>query len=137
MEGERLRVSGVGAVMGSKRLKAIAVHGKGKVSVADEEKLDSLRKKFIGEFRGMQAFPEILSKYGTCGLTGALTLGGATPIKNWLYAGKEAFPSFEKIADGDAVIKYQTRKICMRGLSNCMRRYIRGKGWALSGVRGA
>jgi len=107
--------SGVGAVMGSKRLKAIAVHGKGKVQVADEERLDTFRKKFISEFREMKAFPEILSKYGTCGLTGALTLGGATPIKNWLLAGKEGFPSFEKIADGDALIQYQTRKYACEG----------------------
>jgi aldehyde:ferredoxin oxidoreductase len=36
--------SGFGAVMGSKKLKAIAVRGKGKTSVADPERLEGLRK---------------------------------------------------------------------------------------------
>jgi aldehyde:ferredoxin oxidoreductase len=36
--------SGFGAVMGSKKLKAVAVRGKGKVSVADPEGLEELRK---------------------------------------------------------------------------------------------
>jgi aldehyde:ferredoxin oxidoreductase len=107
--------AGVGAVMGSKRLEAVVVFGKGKTRVADQERLDSLRKSFMKEFREMKAFPEILTKYGTCGLTGALTLGGATPIKNWLYAGKQAFPSFNKIADGDTVLQYQTRKYACEG----------------------
>ncbi len=35
---------GLGAVMGSKNLKAIAVHGTGKVNVADREKVKALRK---------------------------------------------------------------------------------------------
>ena len=109
-EGRIAARSGVGAVMGSKRLKAIVVRGTEKVSVSDPEKLDHFRKQFINQIREMKAFPEILSKYGTCGLTGALTLGGATPIKNWLHAGSQAFPSFEKIADGDTVLKYQTKK---------------------------
>ena len=36
--------SGVGAVMGSKKLKAVAVRGTGKAAVADREALDRLRK---------------------------------------------------------------------------------------------
>ena len=39
--------SGVGAVMGSKKLKALAVKGNQKVPVADEGKLDELRKKYL------------------------------------------------------------------------------------------
>ncbi|MBW2053321.1 MAG: hypothetical protein JRI85_13930, partial [Deltaproteobacteria bacterium] len=37
--------NGLGSVMGSKNLKAIAVRGKGKVEVADKEKVRELRKK--------------------------------------------------------------------------------------------
>ena len=40
--------SGFGAVMGSKKLKAIAVRGNGKVSIANPEKLDEL-VKYIGD----------------------------------------------------------------------------------------
>ncbi len=40
--------SGVGTVMGSKRVKAIAVHGTKKIQVADEEKLRDAAKKWRG-----------------------------------------------------------------------------------------
>lgn len=108
--------SGVGAVMGSKRLKALAVHGKRKVAVSDKEMLDRLRKGFIKELREAKGFPRLLMDYGTCGLTEGLVAGGATPVKNWLLAGKQAFPTLDNIADFDTVIQYQVKKY---GCSNC------------------
>ena len=39
--------SGLGAVMGSKKLKAVAVQGEGKVSIADAEATESLRKEYL------------------------------------------------------------------------------------------
>lgn len=44
--------SGLGAVMGSKNLKAIAVRGKGKVEVADPEKARKLRERLRLEMKG-------------------------------------------------------------------------------------
>ena len=41
---------------------------------------------------------------------------GATPVKNWRYTGVQSFPHLEKIADGDTVIAYQSRKY---GCANC------------------
>jgi len=102
--------SGVGAVMGSKSLKALAVFGTGKTPVADVAGLDELRKEFIRKFRESEGFPDVLTKYGTCGLTGALITGGATPVKNWLLAGAQAFPDMEKVTDPDTVIAAQERK---------------------------
>ena len=55
-------------------------------------------------------------KHGTCGFTSALVASGATPIKNWLLAGEQAFPGVKQVADGDAVIRFQTRKY---GCANC------------------
>jgi aldehyde:ferredoxin oxidoreductase len=108
--------SGVGAVMGSKNLKAVVARGNRKVSVSDKEGLDQLRKAFIKQLRESEGFVKILMDYGTCGLTGMLVAGGATPFKNWLLAGAQAFPSAEKITDGDNVIQYQERKY---GCANC------------------
>jgi len=108
--------SGVGAVMGSKRLKAVTVHGKRKVAVSDKNRLDHLRKTFVKELRDAGGFPKTLVDYGTCGLTGALVASGATPIKNWLLTGEQAFPTVAKIADADTVIQYQTKKY---GCANC------------------
>jgi len=78
--------------------------------------LDRLRKGFIKELREAKGFPRLLMDYGTCGLTEGLVAGGATPVKNWLLAGKQAFPTLDKIADFDTVIQYQVKKY---GCSNC------------------
>ena len=102
--------SGVGAVMGAKKLKAVAVRGTGRASIADKDALDRLRKNFIKEMRDMPGMPQALMKHGTCGFTESLVASGATPVKNWALAGKQAFANLEKIADGDAIIQYQTRK---------------------------
>lgn len=108
--------SGVGAVMGAKRLKAVAVRGTEKVAVADPETLNRLRKQFVAEMRVMEGFPQILMKYGTCGLTESLVAGGATPIKNWRLAGEQAFPELENLTDAEGILKYQSRKY---GCANC------------------
>ncbi len=102
--------SGVGAVMGAKKLKALAVTGSGKAPIADKDALDRLRKNFINEMRDMPGMPQALMKHGTCGFTESLVSCGATPIKNWAQAGPQAFANLDKIANGDAIIQYQTRK---------------------------
>jgi len=108
--------SGVGAVMGSKRLKAVAVRGSLKPSVADPSELDRLRKDFVNEIRHMAGMPEALRKYGTCGFTAGLVAGGATPVKNWQLAGDKAYPHGKSVTDADAVIRFQERKY---GCANC------------------
>jgi aldehyde:ferredoxin oxidoreductase len=108
--------SGVGAVMGAKKLKAVAVRGTAKVGIADRETLDGLRNKFIKEIREMDGFSQILMKYGTCGLTESLVATGATPIKNWQLAGEQALPNLANLTDAEKILKYQTRKY---GCANC------------------
>ena len=100
--------SGVGAVMGSKRLKAVAVRGKGRVAVANSESVKKLNQEFSKKMREV-AFVQTLMKYGTCGNTAALVGSGASPVKNWLLTGTESFPTVNQI-DGDNVIVYETRK---------------------------
>ena len=108
--------SGVGAVMGSKQLKAMAVRGSDRVAVANAGLLDSLRKKFIHEIKEMPGFIQVLREQGTCGLTGALIAGGGTPIKNWQYYGEQAFPGGERVSAPEGILKYQTRKFAC---ANC------------------
>lgn len=115
-KGRAAARSGVGAVMGSKRLKAIAVKGSEKVSVADRETLDRLRKDYVKVLRETQGFSMALMQHGTCGATKALLDSGAAPVKNWLLSGGEAFPGHEKITDGDAIVGYQTKKFAC---ANC------------------
>jgi aldehyde:ferredoxin oxidoreductase len=108
--------SGVGAVMGAKKLKAVAVRGTGKAGIADKNELDRLRKAYIKEMKDMGGFAQLLMKHGTCGLTSGLVASGATPVKNWRYTGTQSFANLEKIGDPDTVIQYQSRKY---GCANC------------------
>jgi len=108
--------SGVGAVMGSKNLKAVAVRGRARVPVADAAELDRLAKAFARQLRDLPGMAQALIKHGTCGFTAALVAGGATPVKNWRLAGELTFPGVNQVADGDAVIRFQTRKY---GCASC------------------
>ncbi len=101
--------SGVGAVMGSKRLKAVVARGKGRVTLADAEGVKQLRKDFIKKMREV-SFVEGLITHGTCGMTSPLVATGASPVKNWLLNGTDAFPTVDKIGDGDNVIKFQVKR---------------------------
>ena len=102
--------SGVGAVMGSKKLKAVAVQGNGKVPAADEGAVERLRRAFVKDLRKNPGFSMSLMKHGTCGGTQFLLESGSTPVKNWLMAGSKAFPGHKNITDADALISYQVKK---------------------------
>ena len=73
---------GLGAVMGSKNLKAIAVRGTGKISVADNEKFGELRERLAASIDKV----DILKGWHEAG-TGfdmdAGVLFGDVPIRNW------------------------------------------------------
>jgi len=110
--------SGVGAVMGSKKLKAVAVRGTGKIEVADPEQVSRLREfvvKYLREKVDSMPFIRMLSGHGTCDGPLSLVPSGGSPIKNWSLIGKEMFPDFAKIG-GDNIFKYQTKR---SGCGNC------------------
>ena len=94
--------SGLGAVMGSKNLKAVVVKGKMKVPLHDEAGMKELKKKIIKQATGGY---EAFNKYGTAGFTHDSVISGDGPVKNWGGAGTTDFPSEQarKISD-DAVI---------------------------------
>jgi aldehyde:ferredoxin oxidoreductase len=98
--------SGLGAVMGSKRLKAVAVKGNMKVPVADEQGTKELRKKCTAELGGHIAW---LKPFGTPFLVDIGVLSGDSPVKNWSGVGLVDFPDFKPIAK-EAVIARMTKK---------------------------
>lgn len=106
-KGRAAARSGLGAVMGSKKLKAIAVRGDMKVPLADEEKARELRQKWIKRIN--VGFADDLKQYGTCAITASSSETGDSPAKNWGDAGSEVFPTSSAISD-DAVMEYQERK---------------------------
>ncbi len=97
--------SGLGAVMGSKKLKAIAVLGSQKVPVAHESELKAARAKHLGQLGGTV---EVYRQFGTCGAMNQFVQIGDAPIKNWRGSALD-FPNAFAISDQN-VINLQERK---------------------------
>ncbi len=107
--------SGTGAIMGAKLLKAIAVRGNKKMTIAEPKRLNILRTNFLKSINDSQDFlANVLKNYGTCGTFFEFIAGGDAPIKNWSLQGIENFPNAAKIHK-DNVIKYQIKKFACHG----------------------
>jgi aldehyde:ferredoxin oxidoreductase len=108
--------SGLGAVMGSKKLKAVAVKGTLKVPQADEEKVKELRKKYISEFTGHVT---LLKDFGTPGIFNIMAEGGDTPTKNWDGTAVIDFPNFKDIGGNPVIEKQHKKYACYRCPIGC------------------
>jgi aldehyde:ferredoxin oxidoreductase len=98
--------SGLGAVMGSKKLKAVVVRGNMKVPLADEQRTKELRRKCTAELGGHIVW---LKPFGTPFLVDIGVLSGDSPVRNWTGVGVVDFPDFKPIAK-EAVIARMTKK---------------------------
>ncbi|MDO8568827.1 MAG: aldehyde ferredoxin oxidoreductase family protein [Dehalococcoidales bacterium] len=107
--------SGLGAVMGSKRLKAIVVRGKPGLEVAEPERTLELTRKYIAT---LTAAADGFRRYGTCGGTAHSIMVGDAPVKNWGGTARD-FPDGAAIG-GPAVIAREARKYgCWRCPIRC------------------
>ena len=89
--GRQLGRCGIGAVMGSKNLKAMAVRGSGEVGVARPDELEEL----VGELRAKaREVLRGLSEYGTPGIMARTNATGTLPTRNWMEG---SFPGYPKI----------------------------------------
>jgi aldehyde:ferredoxin oxidoreductase len=126
-KGRAAARSGLGAVAGSKNLKAVAVEGTKDIPIKDKDKVIELRKKFIKLAKSERGpYWEYFTKYGTGGSTEMLSLTGDSPCKNWKGAGSIDFPNAAKISD-DNVIKYQTRRYACHGCPMACGGYVQVK----------
>jgi len=75
--------TGLGAIMGSKKLKAIAVSGDNKVEVAKPEEYKKVSKNCLEKLRKNHVTGEALPAYGTAILVNIINGVGALPFKNW------------------------------------------------------
>ncbi|HSB05792.1 MAG TPA: aldehyde ferredoxin oxidoreductase family protein [Thermodesulfobacteriota bacterium] len=85
IESERWRSlgrAGIGAVMGSKRLKGIAFHGKKRRELADRSSLIKLAQEFKERAQG-HPIVSIYKKYGTPMLVSIMNTIGAFPTQYW------------------------------------------------------
>jgi aldehyde:ferredoxin oxidoreductase len=74
--------AGIGAVMGSKKLKGIAFHGKRRREIADPSSLKSLSQKFKERVKGNEII-HMYKKYGTPMLVSIMNTIGAFPTQYW------------------------------------------------------
>jgi len=75
--------TGLGAVMGSKKLKAIVVSGQEKVSIAEPERFKEISRRCLDTLRKNSVTGEGLPTYGTAILVNVINTAGALPYKNW------------------------------------------------------
>ncbi|MBA7570134.1 putative oxidoreductase YdhV [subsurface metagenome] len=109
--------SGIGAIMGSKKLKAIAVTGNIKIPLADEKRAKEIRAEYLGKLR--QPLATIFRNLGTPAFTAQFAHNGDSPVKNWGGVGIVDFPHAELI-DLIPVMDHQSKKFaCYRCPFGC------------------
>jgi aldehyde:ferredoxin oxidoreductase len=102
--------SGLGAVMGSKRVKAIVCLASRNILAGDRkdvrmmvrESLDQFFKPIAGFFRA----------YGTTGITAASAMSGDSPVRNWGGAGATDFPTAAELAGDNFNAKMEKKYAC-------------------------
>ena len=100
--------SGLGAVMGSKKLKAIVVKGNMEVPLANPERVKELRNKLIADLVSKPGTKKF-NKYGTIDHVASSTYSNDAPVRNWTGIGLRDFPTADKISD-DNLLKFQFKK---------------------------
>ncbi len=79
--------SGLGAVMGSKKLKAVVARGSMEVTIADKETLTKLRMEHVKSLQAPgpqgKSYMENMHKYGTSSMAFNSAHTGDSPVKNW------------------------------------------------------
>ena len=86
---------GLGAVMGSKNLKAIALRGDSRVPIANKDKYDPARRRMLAAMRKAPHLYSRFSRYGTSTMLNNTQGLGIYPAKNWTATG--VFNPAEKI----------------------------------------
>lgn len=81
-EGRAAARSGMGALMGSKNLKAVAVRGRGKVALQDEEAFRRVAKDILEKVKANPT-SGLLKQHGTPVNVMICAYFGDIPIKNW------------------------------------------------------
>ena len=102
--------SGLGAVMGSKKLKALVLKGNKKISLYDKDSLLKHTKDYNERINSASGLVSIFKTYGT---TAGNTFSGSSgdmPIKNWGGNSIENFPTerLNKISGGE-INKYKQK----------------------------
>ncbi len=111
---------GSGAVMGSKKLKAVAVRGTGKIPVADPDYLKEINKQIVTALKEgpTKEVVGVFSSFGTTLFNEMSALSGDTAVKNWAGAGfaDVGEQNAKKLEAGAMDTRYRVKKYAC---SNC------------------
>ena len=115
-KGRAAARSGLGALMGSKRLKAVVARGKLKVPVFDAAELDRLRRTYAKQLRGLI---DEFRNFGTVATIVPFAMIGDTPVKNWNGVTEIDFPSIDAIGVDAVMERVQRKYACYRCVIAC------------------
>ncbi|MEM3568756.1 MAG: aldehyde ferredoxin oxidoreductase family protein, partial [Candidatus Jordarchaeales archaeon] len=99
--------TGVGAVMGSKKLKAIVAGGSQKVTIAKPEDFKNAQKNALKKVKENSITGQGLPTYGTAILVNIINAHGIFPTRNFQAS---VFPDAEKISGETLAEKYLTKR---------------------------
>ncbi len=123
--------SGLGAVMGSKKLKAAAARGQQEVPVFDIEAANKLRRDHLAVIKnkkdGMETL-ETFHKYGTSHVAEGFAHSGNTPVKNWGGVGIVDFQDASGLSGDAAIANIERRTGCWHCPVGCEGRLKAGQG---------
>ena len=112
--------SGVGAVMGSKNLKAIVVRGTGKLKPAREDQSKAVLKNALKKIRENDVTSKGLPTYGTSVLVNVINQSGVYPTNNFQ---ESYFPTADKTSGETLAEKYLVRNVACFGCPIACGRY--------------
>lgn len=115
-KGDAAGRSGMGAVMGSKKLKAVVARGEMQVPIADIEAANNLRKEHLAEGK---MFLERFGIYGTGGHGDTSAHSGDTPVKNWGGVGVIDLPDVSGLNKDRIIANLDKRKGCWHCPAAC------------------
>jgi aldehyde:ferredoxin oxidoreductase len=124
--GDAAGRSGLGAVMGSKKLKAVVARGEMKVPAADIAKANRLRQEHLARIKGPGL--EQFHRYGTSIHTDASAHSGDTPVRNWGGVGVIDLPDVSGLNKDVLDAKVASRTGCWRCPVACRARFKAGTG---------
>jgi aldehyde:ferredoxin oxidoreductase len=129
---------GSGAVMGAKKLKAVAVRGTGEVEVAHPARMREINRSLTAAIKtgGMMGFAGALQEMGTGCFTSGSALSGDSPVKNWGGVGVIDFGEEAATGLGAPALdaKYKVKKYaCANCPLGCGAEYeVKGGRWPLA-----
>jgi aldehyde:ferredoxin oxidoreductase len=115
-KGDAAGRSGLGAVMGSKKLKAVVAKGEMKVPVTDEATSAAIRKE---QLEGLKMFISRFHVYGTGGHADSSALSGDSPVNNWGGIGVRDLGDVSGLSGDKVIANIDKRTGCWHCPAQC------------------